>query len=632
MATDKYINRICMVVLVLTLLLTIAFMNGEKLGITSVEDQDAENHTANAYFTDNDQDGDWTDNAYTTHITLNGTDGTISGNGAYFQDGNLVVANGGWYEITGTLDNGSIIVKADKSSKVWIRLNGVSVTCTDDACLRIDQAEKVFLTLAEGTDNTFTSGDTYSEEALADNTGGAIYAHDDLTINGTGNLTITAGYKHGIDANDSLVITGGNITITAPQDGIHVNDGFSFTLANLTIDAGDDGIHSDTFIYTEGGTILVNSCYEGLEAKTIDITGGDITVYPTDDGINANGGTTTNGGMGSGPGGGGAPPGGDNGSQGGQSDNGEKNDATNNTTNDGEKNNTTETTEEEETYIRISGGTVTVINTTGNDADGLDSNGSIYIDGGTIFVSLPGGSTNNAIDYGSENNGEAIVTGGTVLGFGGSGMAEEFSANSTQVAVLYNLDNTVEAGTTFRVLDQDGTEILAYTPTTTYSSIAFSSPQLVVGKTYTVEYGDTTAELTIESTAQAVGTTGSMGGGPGQGQSGEPGQGSSPDQGGGPGQNGDLPSQGSNSSQSENTGGGNQQRGLGGTPPQQNSGNGGPNGQEAEKNAEADKTNTTTSDNFISLDEIDETVWKMLGGSALVLIPAILFAMKYKKS
>lgn len=615
MATDKNINKICMVVLVFTLLLTIAFMNGEKLGITPVADQDAENYTANAYFTDNDHDGNWADNAYTTHITLNGTDGTINGNGAYFQDGNLVIANGGWYEITGILDNGSIIVKADKSSKVWIRLNGVSVTCTDDACLRIDQAEKVFLTLAEGTDNTFTSGDTYSKEALADNTGGAIYAHDDLTINGTGNLTITAGYKHGIDANDSLVITGGNISITAPQDGIHVNDGFSFTSANLTIDAGDDGIHSDTFIYTEGCTILVNSCYEGLEAKTIDIAGGDITIYPTDDGINANGGATTNGGMGGGPGGGGAPPGGDNGSQDGQSDNGEKNNTTE----------TNETTEEEETYIRISGGTVTIINTTGNDADGLDSNGSIYIDGGTVLVSLPGGSANNAIDYGSENNGKAIVTGGTVLGFGGSGMAEEFSADSTQVAVLYNLDETVEAGTTFRVLDQDGTEILAYTPTTTYSSIAFSSPQLVVGKTYTVKYGDTTAELTIESTAQAVGTTGGIGGGPGQGQGGGPGQGSSPDQGGGP------PNQGSNSDQSENTSDGGQQGGPEGTPPQQNGGNGGPNGQEAEKNTEVEKTNTTTSDNFISLNEIDETVWKLLGGPVLVLIPAIVFAMKYKK-
>ncbi len=652
MSTDKNINKICMVVLVFTLLLTVAFMNGEKLGITPVADQDAENYTANAYFTDNDQNGDWADNAYTTHITLNGTDGTVSGNGAYFQDGNLVIANGGWYEITGTLDNGSIIVKADNSSKVWIRLNGVTVTCTDDACLRIDQAEKVFLTLAEGTENTFTSGDTYSEEALADNTGGAIYAHDDLTINGTGNLTITAGYKHGIDANDSLVITGGNITITAPQDGIHVNDSFSFKAANLTIDAGDDGIHSDTFIYTESGTILVNTCYEGLEAKTIDIAGGDITIYPTDDGINANGGTNTNGGMGGAPGGPGGNGGeqGQNGGQGqgqgggpgqggdpgqGQGENTNTTEQTANTTD------TTATTEEEETYIRISGGTVTIINTTGNDADGLDSNGNIYIDGGTILVSLPGGDTNNAIDYGSENNGEAIVTGGTVLGFGGSGMAEEFSANSTQVAVLYNLDETVEAGTTFRVLDQDGTEILSYTPTTTYSSIAFSSPELTVGNTYTVEYGNTTAELTIESTAQAVGTVGGMGGGPGQSQGGGPGQGGDPGQGqgGGPGQGGD---QGQGQGQGENTNQGEAagqsgattnngpQGGPGGTPPQQNGGNGGPNGQEAEKNTEAEVTTTTT--NFISLTEVDKTVWFNLGGAVISLVAAIIFAMKYKKN
>jgi hypothetical protein len=97
-------------------------------------------------------------------------------------------------------------------------------------------------------------------------------------------------------------------------------------------------------------------------------------------------------------------------------------------------------------------------------------------------------------------------------------MAEEFSTDSTQAAVLYNLDDTVEVGTTFRVLVQDRTEILSYTLSTAYSSIAFSSPQLAVGKTYIVEYGDTTAELTIESSAQAVYTIGSMGGGPGQSQ------------------------------------------------------------------------------------------------------------------
>ena len=303
MSTHKNIDRICIVVLVLTLLVTVAFMNGEKLGIRVVADEDAESYSGSTYFTENDVDGDWADNAYTTYITLDGSGGTIDGNGAYFLDGDLVISNGGWYVLTGTLEDGKIIVDAHDSSKVWIRLNGVTVSCSDDACLRVDQADKVFLTLAEDTENSFTSGTVYSEEALADNTGGTIFSHDDLTINGSGSLSITAGFKHGIDVNDSLVITGGTITITAPQDGIHVSDSLRFMEASLTIDAGDDAVHSDDELYIESGTVLINSCYEGFEAVTIDITGGDITMYPTDDGINANGGSST---MGfGGPGGGG---------------------------------------------------------------------------------------------------------------------------------------------------------------------------------------------------------------------------------------------------------------------------------------------------------------------------------------
>ena len=295
MSTHKNIDRICVVVLVLTLLVTVAFMNGEKLGIRVVADEDAESYSGSTYFTENDVDGDWADNAYTTYITLDGSGGTIDGNGAYFLDGDLVISNGGWYVLTGTLEDGKIIVDAHDSSKVWIRLNGVTVSCSDDACLRVDQADKVFLTLAEDTENSFSSGTVYSEEALADNTGGTIFSHDDLTINGSGSLSITAGYKHGIDVNDSLVITGGTITITAPQDGIHVSDSLRFMEASLTIDAGDDAVHSDDELYIESGTVLINSCYEGFEAVTIDITGGDITMYPTDDGINANGGSSTMG-------------------------------------------------------------------------------------------------------------------------------------------------------------------------------------------------------------------------------------------------------------------------------------------------------------------------------------------------
>lgn len=499
MSTHKYIDRLCIIVLALTLLLTVTFMNGEKLGLKVITDEDAETYSGSTYFTKNDKDGDWEENEYTTHISLDGSDGTIDGNGAYFLNGNLVISQAGWYVISGSLEDGKIVVDASDSSKVWIKLNGVTINCSDDACLRVNQADKVFLTLADGTENSFTSGSSYSEEALSDNTGGTIFSHDDLTINGSGSLTVTAEYKHGLDVNDSLVITGGNIKVTAPQDGIYVNDSFRLMDATLILDVGDDGVHSDDELYIESGTVLISSSYEGFEAVTVDIVGGDITIYSTDDGINANGGSTM---MGPGNMNGGPPPlppdhGGSN-----MGDNSSN-------TNDG-TNNTSSQTEDKETYIRISGGNLTIINENGRDADGLDSNGSIYIDGGNIRISLPGEGTNNAIDYGSESGGECIVTGGTVLAFGGSGMVEEFSSNSTQCAVLYNLDSSIEGGTVFRVLDENGDEIMSYSPVNNYTSVGFSSPELTVGKTYSIMYGNHTDELTPESLAVSVGTSGGM--------------------------------------------------------------------------------------------------------------------------
>ncbi len=499
MSTHKNIDRICILVLLLTLLLTAGFMNGERLGLRAAADEDAEGYAGTEYFTENDLDGDWEDNAYTTHITLSGDGAKIRGSGAYVCDGGVVIAEGGWYVLSGTLTDGSITVDAYDSSKVWLRLEGVDISCTDDACLIIDQADKVFLTLAEGTENRFTSGASYSAAALEDGTGGAIFARDDLTINGSGSLTVTAGYKHGIDANDSLVVTGGTITVTAPQDGIHVNDSFRFTGAELTIRAGDDAIHSDGELYVESGTILIPECYEGLEAVTVHVAGGEVTIYPVDDGVNANGAVSGMGGMGPfGSMGGEALP-------------------------------QTVTGAAEETWIRVSGGTVTVINETGRDADGLDSNGSIYIEGGTVLVSLPGDGGNNALDYGSESGGELIVTGGTVVACGGSGMAEAFSASSSQCAVLWNLDASAPAGEAFRVLDAAGDEVLSYTPPCAYSSVAFSSPALALGETYTLCAGETRQEVTLSETSTRLGTSGGMGNMGGMGGGMQPGGGQSTD-------------------------------------------------------------------------------------------------------
>ena len=120
MSTHKFIDRICVVILVCTVLLTILFMNGEALGIQVISDQDTDANEGSVWFTDNDLDGNW-DSENAVRITLEGTDASIEGSGAYVIDGNLVIASSGTYVVSGELTDGSLIVDANDNSKVWIR-------------------------------------------------------------------------------------------------------------------------------------------------------------------------------------------------------------------------------------------------------------------------------------------------------------------------------------------------------------------------------------------------------------------------------------------------------------------------------------------------------------------------------
>ena len=481
MSTHKYFDRICIVVLIATIVATVLFMNGKNLGLASVIDEDAETYEGDVNFTKNDYNGTWEKEDACT-ITLDGDSAKVKGNGAYFYGNRLVIAGGGYYEVSGELNAGQIVVDAYDSSKVFIKLDGASVYCPDDAAIRVDQADKVFLTLAAGTENSLSSGETYSDDALSDGSGGVIFSHDDLTINGSGSLDITASYKHGIDANDDLVITGGKISVTAPEDAIHVNDDFKFTGADLTINAGDDAIHADENILVAGGSILINECYEGLEALTIDVQDGNIEVYPSDDGFNANGSSQSSfGGFGGGP--------------------GKASDT------DATEDDASEEDSDEDTWVHISGGTVTIINRSGMDADGIDSNGDIVISGGVVRVSLNGGGTNNAIDYGSESGGVFRVDGGTVVACGGSTMMEAASDSSTQCTVLYNFDETTQDNTYVSLADEAGNELAGWEVPCGFNSLTFSCPGIKQGKTYNIRLGEETAEITFDLTSVSLGNS-----------------------------------------------------------------------------------------------------------------------------
>ncbi|MCR5684923.1 MAG: carbohydrate-binding domain-containing protein [Lachnospiraceae bacterium] len=564
MITGKKIGPVCVVVTLLALVFTILFMNGAKFGITAVIDDDTEGAS---YFSSNDLNGSWEASAY-THITLNGDSADVSGNGAYYYDGDVLITSAGYYLISGKLDNGSVIVDSNGSSKVWIKLDGVDIYADDDAAIRVDQAKKVFLTLADSSSNYLSSGSSLSDAAVADGTDGVIFAHDNLCINGNGTLQVNAGYMHGIVAKDNLILAGGNILINASKDGIRANeslrianasvsvtsgddaltinhdDGYLYvasgevklkaeddgvnSLGNVTVDggtvtvsAGDDGIHSDKAVVINNGTVLMEKCYEGIEAVTVTMNDGDVTIYPSDDGINANGGTGDSfGGFGGRPGenagfseradGESGFPGRPDSEDGfPERPDGENvfpqrpDDSGNNGVLDTETANSDLSAEE--TYVRINGGRLNIINTTAQDADGIDSNGSIYISGGDVRISLPGNGTNSAVDYASESGGVCEISGGTVIACGSYMMAEGFDSSSPQCSILYNYSQGVDAGSVVSLEDASGSILLEYEAPVGFSSVGISCPGLQTGNTYRIRIGDISEEFTLNETAQTIG-------------------------------------------------------------------------------------------------------------------------------
>ena len=122
----------------------------------------------------------------------------------------------GDYVLSGTL-NGQVLIEAPEDAKVRLILNGVSIVSPEGPAIYEQQADKLIITLAEGTENNLTDGSPVTDED--DTIGAALYAEDDLSINGQGTLTVNGTQKHGIQSKADLIIAGGAITITAVADG-----------------------------------------------------------------------------------------------------------------------------------------------------------------------------------------------------------------------------------------------------------------------------------------------------------------------------------------------------------------------------------------------------------------------------
>ena len=459
-------------------------------------------------FTKRDLAGNY-DESEAVKITLSGKTAACNSSNVQIEDGVVTIKAAGVYVLSGTLTDGTIVVDAGDDDKVQLVLDGVSIMAADYAAIYAKNADKVFVTLAEGAGNSLTvSGDYVQTDD--NNVDAVIFAKCDLTLNGTGSLTVKDNTGHGIVSKDDLVVTGGTYTIysqdhclngkdsvriadgtfnlSCDEDGIHAGnddqqDGYVYIEGgDINISVGDDAIHAEGLLIITGGDIDVSKSCEGVEGDKILVTGGDIDVISSDDGFNAAGGSSGSGdnhdgfgdssgsgynhdGFGGGPGMGGVYMDADS-----------------------------------DAYIFITGGTINI----NADGDGIDSNGCIGITGGSVYVLGPSDNGNGAMDYGIC----AAITGGEIVAVGGSGMAQGFGDESTQCSALVNFDEWIDAGETITLTNSDGKEVLSYKADKKFNSVVISTSDMKQGGIYTLTVGDQGSTFTLDDITYSEGSGG----------------------------------------------------------------------------------------------------------------------------
>ena len=494
-------------------------------------------------------------------------------------EGGVDITEPGVYRLSGQVADGSIRVAPATEGDVWLLLDGVSVHNEDGAALTSDGCDKLILTLAEGSVNSLTQGSATPDEEDND---AAIYVRDDLTINGTGALTIESAYLDGINCRDSLRIVSGEITVNAVDDGLvgkdevtigggtititaQTGDGIKATNdedadrgfvaiagGTLTITTGEGsasvsqtasdgwgsrggweqeaeedtpsqkGVKAETTLTVSGGVLSIDSVDDALHAVDVAISGGEMTLATGDDGVHADNTLTVSGGA-----------------------------ITVTRSYEGL----------EGAAMTLSGGEISItasddgINGAGGDSAtttdegtfgasgrfGRDrfasSTGTILITGGVISVTASGDGVDvngdlemtggelyvNGPQSGGDGaldyDGSFTLTGGTVVAVGAAGMAQGVSDPAIPGTAM-----NVSGSGALEVLDSTGNALVHFEPLRDYSHVVVYSDCFTDGESYTLTLGgeSQTVQMTTDSTG-GMGFGGGRGGfGGGRGDRGEP--------------------------------------------------------------------------------------------------------------
>ena len=472
-----------------------------------------------------------------THIQL-GSPSTCDSDAVTVDGSTITITQEGTYLLTGTLEDGMVVVQAPETDKIQLVLDNAHITSATSAAIYISSADKVFLTTAADSDNTLANGGSYV--AIDDNNiDGVIFSKSDLTLNGSGTLTITSGggSTNGETHTDSMQPSGGmggmgggpgsatdgqppelpdgmqpsdngggmpdgsteppdisgqagtelsatritSTTTTTTEDTTSTKEfkatsALTITGGTFQLDCADDALHTNGSLTVSGGTAQISTGDDALHADLeLVIEAGDLDITTCYEGLEGQSVSVSGG--------------------------------TINlvVSDDGINAAGTTTQNQSEIFINISGGTLTI------DAggDGLDSNGTLTVSGGTILVSGSEQSADSALDC----DGTTSITGGTVVGLGMSGMAQNFGDTSSQGSILVSVDRQ-SAGSTVSLTDQNGAILATWEALKSFNSVLISCPDLTVGSTYTVTAGTAQTEVTLDSLIYGGGSMqpGQMGG------------------------------------------------------------------------------------------------------------------------
>ena len=489
------------------------------------------------------------DESRASQITLTDQTATVTGQGASFSDQTLTITQAGTYVLSGSGKNIKLVVEAAETDQVHLVFQNLTLE-GEGTLMQINKAQEVVISLADGSQNALTESQASDDEEVK----ATIHSQVPLTLNGTGNLTLTALTKNALEVEDDLKVLGGAYTVKAANHGFKAEGSLDIEAATLTIEAGKDGLHAEHDETTEranislnptqlsiaatedgvdagneltikGGTITVSQSEEGLEARVIRQLGGDVTIKSSDDGVNASAGSSSKPSDTSAT----SKPSDANATSKPSDANAASNSVDASTSaSQATSDSATATTsasqatadsaagsqadqankdknatppsppagqappqggqEESDPSLQIilEGGTLTV----DAEGDGIDSNGTVTISGGSLVVngSVKGG--NGPLDA----SGDITITGGTVWALGTSDMLQGFAQGSTQASITANIAGT--AGQTLIILDANGKEVARQTASKDFQAVIMSSADLVDGQTYTIQVEETTQTAT----------------------------------------------------------------------------------------------------------------------------------------